>query len=124
MQIFSSTSNIWVGAALILTNLLGTSAQAGGLLDPSFDPGSGPYGFISATAIQSDERIIVAGAFTEFNGAPKNRIARLNSDGSLDSTFDPGTGADDTINALAIQPDGKIVIGGFFTTINVISRNG
>src|SRR5207244_12248763 len=44
----------------------------------------------------------------------RNRIARLNPDGTLDMTFNPG--ANDRISAIALQPDGKILVGGNFTT--------
>ena len=45
------------------------------------------------------------------------------ADGSLDASFDPGTGANDPVQALAIQPDGKILIGGWFTSYNGTGRN-
>src|SRR6056297_1089127 len=62
-----------------------------GNLDLSFDPGSGANGNISSIAFQ-DSKIIIAGNFTEYNGTAINRIARLNQDGSLDTSFSPGTG--------------------------------
>ena len=98
-------------------------AQAS-LLDTSFNPGSGANNPITAVARQADGRIVIAGTFTEFNGIPRNRIARLNPDGSVDAAFNPGAGADDDINAVAIQPDGRIVIGGFFSQFNGVSRSG
>src|SRR5437868_6267394 len=79
-------------AVLILAPVVLASAQTG-LLDPGFNPGSGANDPINAVARQSDGRIVIAGAFTEFNGVSRSRIARLNSDGSLDPAFDPGTGA-------------------------------
>ena len=51
----------------------------------------------------------------------RDRIARLNSDGSLDRTFNPG--ADDEVNALALLTDGRIVVGGTFTTLGGHSRD-
>ncbi|NOS69648.1 MAG: hypothetical protein HOP33_06940 [Verrucomicrobia bacterium] len=45
----------------------------------------------------------------------RNRIARLNDNESLDSTFNPPTGANDTLRSLAMQPDGKVLIAGDFT---------
>ncbi|WP_028980866.1 T9SS type A sorting domain-containing protein [Sporocytophaga myxococcoides] len=69
--------------------------------------------------VLSDKKIIVAGEFTSYNGTTVNRIARLNEDGSLDATFNPGgTGANSTIHAVEIQEDGKILIGGSFFTYN------
>jgi hypothetical protein len=48
----------------------------------------------------------------------RNRIARLNADGSLDGTFDPGTGADDSVYALTLHDDGTVFLGGRFTQVN------
>jgi uncharacterized delta-60 repeat protein len=113
-----SNGSILVGGQI---SLVGGQARSGlarlnpdGSLDPSFNAGelfSGGIDFnIRQIVVQPDERIIVAGQFT----APWNRIARLHTDGSLDTTFNPGTGADDVIRALALQPDGRILIGGLF----------
>lgn len=46
----------------------------------------------------------------------KNRIARLNADGSLDTTFDAGAGLDDFATSIIVQSDGKILIGGYFSS--------
>jgi uncharacterized delta-60 repeat protein len=78
--------------------------------------------FVNSTAVQSDGKILIGGGFTNYNGVPRNGIARLNSDGSLDYTFNPGSGANVAINYLTIQPDGKILIGGYFTNYNGVSR--
>jgi uncharacterized delta-60 repeat protein len=65
----------------------------------------------------------MAGDFTSVNGASRNYLARLNSDGSLDSTFLNGmSGADTALFCLALQTDGKIVIGGWFNSFNGIGH--
>jgi uncharacterized delta-60 repeat protein len=51
-----------------------------GSLDTAFDPGSGPNNSVSSLAIQSDNRVLVAGKFTTFNGQARNGLARLNGD--------------------------------------------
>jgi uncharacterized delta-60 repeat protein len=89
-----------------------------GSLEVGFNTGTGSDGIIYTTALQTDGKIIIGGAFTSFNGTLINRIARLNTDGSLDAGFNPGTGANSTIYTTALQSDGKIVIGGFFTSYN------
>ncbi|MDX9750974.1 MAG: delta-60 repeat domain-containing protein, partial [Flavobacteriales bacterium] len=94
-----------------------------GTLDPSFDPAAGPAGgYVLAALEQSDGRILLAGEFTSYNGVPRNGIARLNADGSLDNSFDPGTGVAGSfpagILAMALQPDGKIIVGGNFDEYN------
>ena len=94
-----------------------------GSLDVSFDPGNGANSFITSLALQSDGKIIIGGFFTSYDDIPINHIARINTAGSLDLSFDPGNGANDLINSLAILSDGKIVIGGNFTSYNDISRN-
>jgi len=94
-----------------------------GTLDDSFDPGTGADNTVLTTSIQSDGKIIIGGQFTTYNGIAGNQIARLNTDGSLDGTFDPGSGADERVWTTSIQSDGKIIIGGFFTTYDGIARN-
>jgi hypothetical protein len=51
-------------------------------------------------------------------------VARLESNGALDTVFDPGRGADNTVYALALEPDGKVIIGGAFSMVNGYLRNG
>jgi uncharacterized delta-60 repeat protein len=94
-----------------------------GSLDASFNPGSGANNSVRTTAIQSDGKIIIGGSFTSVNGTSISRIARLNSDGSLDTTFNPGSGASSGVETIAIQSDGKIIIGGFFASVNGTSRS-
>lgn len=98
-----------------------------GSIDPGFNPGSGANSAsfsVYSLAVQSDAKILLAGAFTTFNGASRPHIARLNPDGSLDATFDPGVGANGMTNCLAIQSDGKILLGGDFTSVGGVVRNG
>jgi len=99
-----------------------------GSLDTDFDPGSGPTGSIYSIAVQSDGKALIGGTFTSFNGVPRGRIARLNSDGSLDEDFDPGSGAVggslNKVFSVAVQPDGKVLIGGSFASYDGTPRNG
>jgi uncharacterized delta-60 repeat protein len=94
-----------------------------GSLDASFNVGTGANSYVKTTAIQSDGKIIIGGGFNSYNGTARNYIARLNTDGSLDVTFNVGTGTDNSVRTTAIQSDGKIIIGGYFTTYNGTSRN-
>lgn len=93
-----------------------------GSIDTTFNIGSS-IGSINKIVIQPDGKIIIGGAFTAINGTPRNRIARLNADGSLDASFDPRDGANLTIRAIALQADGKILIGGDFTSFDGVTRN-
>jgi uncharacterized delta-60 repeat protein len=94
-----------------------------GSLDSSFDIGTGFGGDVNVMALQTDGKIIVGGAFTTYKGLTQTRIARLNSDGSLDSSFVVGTGFGGSVNALSIQSDGKILVGGNFTTYKSLTQN-
>jgi len=85
-----------------------------GTVDPAFNPGAGPDSYVYALALQPDGRILIAGDFTSFAGMSRNRVARLFADGSLDPSFDPGQGANRIIYDLELQPDGRIVLGGWF----------
>ncbi|HNQ90929.1 MAG TPA: hypothetical protein PKM73_20125 [Verrucomicrobiota bacterium] len=121
-------------------------------VNDGFDPdANGP---VRDIAVQSDGRILIVGAFTTVGGRPRNGIARLEADGSLDATFDPGIGparrvtlqadgrilvsvasgirrvnahgtldagfnvtANDAVTCLALQADERIVVAGYFTTL-------
>lgn len=100
---------------------LNLQAQAG-LIDPTFNSGQGANGWVRCSAIQPDGKIIIGGAFTAYNGTLRNRIARLNQDGTLDLTFNVGNGADGEVRSIAILSDGKIIIAGSFTNYNDVQR--
>jgi uncharacterized delta-60 repeat protein len=91
--------------------------------DPAFATEVGPDRSISAIAIQPDGRILVAGAFTNYSGTPRFRIARLSADGQLDTNFNLGNGPNRAVQSISLQPDGKIIIGGEFTEVDGVPRN-
>jgi uncharacterized delta-60 repeat protein len=68
---------------------------------------------VLALSIQADGKILVGGQFTTAGGHSRNCLARLNSDGTLDTAFAPAP--NNSVLALAVQPDGKILAGGVFT---------
>lgn len=92
--------------------------NADGSLDTGFDPK--PNNSVNCIAVQDDGKILVGGVFINFqpNGAPvttsRNRLARLNPDGTLDTAFDPNPSA--AVDCIALQEDGKILVGGLFTS--------
>ena len=96
--------------------------HADGGIDGTFDSGTGISGTIRTVQIQNDGRIVISGTFNKYNGVTRYNIARINANGSLDTSFDPGTGANATIYTTSIQSDGKIIIGGDFTTFNGTSK--
>jgi uncharacterized delta-60 repeat protein len=95
-----------------------------GALDTTFDPGLGADGAVYTLARQGDGRLLLAGSFSEYNGVRRGCIARANHDGSLDTAFDPGAGADDAIYAMASRPDGRVYLGGLFSSYNGTRRIG
>jgi len=97
--------------------------NSNGSLDTSFNPGAGFDWRVRCLALQPDGRIVAAGWFSTFNGIPINCVARLNSNGSLDTTFNPGSGFNDEVYSMSLQPDGKIVAVGQFTSLNGTPAN-
>ncbi len=95
-----------------------------GTLDPTFVPGVGPNSYLSGSCVMPDGKIVLVGEFTSYQGVSQNYITRTNSDGTIDPTFNIGTGALNSVYACAAQTDGKVVIGGNFTNFNgtVINR--
>ncbi len=96
------------------------TAQAQSALD-GFD--SNANGTIYVVVVQPDGRILIGGDFTTLSpngGAPvtRNRIARLNPDGTLDTAFNPN--ASNAVFAIVLQADGKILVGGIFNGPNSI----
>jgi uncharacterized delta-60 repeat protein len=95
-----------------------------GDLDPTFNLAAGTDSAVNALMIENDGRILVGGFFTVVNGLSQNYISRLDGDGNLDASFNPGSGADGVIYSMAVQSDGKILIGGGFRNFNGVSRGG
>lgn len=100
---------------LVFLPLLAT-AQA---VDEDFDPDAD--GTVGVIAVQPDGKLIIAGDFETIAGATRHRIARLNADGSLDTTFIDAN-VDDLIRSVALQPDGRILIGGNFQQVGSHNR--
>jgi uncharacterized delta-60 repeat protein len=93
-----------------------------GSLDNTFQNGmTGASSNVRCIQIQTDGKILIGGDFTTVNGAYRNYVARLNSDGSIDAGFTSSPGANGSIYAVAEQPDNSVVIGGNFTSYNEVS---
>ena len=105
----------WNGLARMTVN---------GSIDGSLVTGTGANGIVHVVQVTSTGKILIAGTFTSYNGTVSNRIARLNSNGTIDAAFNPGTGADGTVFTMQLLPDGRILIGGAFDNYNGIARNG
>jgi uncharacterized delta-60 repeat protein len=114
------------------TNLAGQTRNrigrlnAGGMLDNTFNPGASSsidyLTIVRSLVEQADGKIVVGGYFNTLGGQTRNCIGRLNADGTLDSTFNPGAQKD--VYSLGVQADGKILVGGSFNTLGGQTRNG
>lgn len=95
--------------------------NADGTLDSGFI--NAPAGKVKSNhnvrgiAVQPDGKIVIGGYFTYIDGVARNRIARLNANGTLDNSFNVGDGANGNIEDVKLQADGKILISGSFTNV-------
>ncbi len=109
----------------VFTNYSGTVRKyiarlnSDGSLDATFAPtGSGFDNTITRVKLLADQDMIVSGYFTTYNGAAKPYIARLNPDGSLDTTFNIGTGTNQWVMDIDTWNDSKILVTGSFSYYN------
>lgn len=95
-----------------------------GSIDSSFNliAGRSGQGVVRAILAGDDGKQYVAGLFGAVAGRYANSVVRLNRDGSVDGSFDVGAGPDSSIRRLHLQPDGKVLVSGFFTTFNGMAR--
>ena len=97
--------------------------NADGSLDPNFKSDAGIMtGQIRALDLQRDGRVLVGGFFSTFNGVPRSGLVRLDATGELDPAFSVGAGPDGSVYALEVQPDGRILVGGTFSTFAGVPR--
>ncbi len=94
--------------------------NSNGTQDVSFAPAINDL--VAKIAVQPDGKIIIVGEFTQVNSVNRGRVARLNSDGGLDTGFDTSNGASNSVLDVALQDDGKIVIVGRFLGVNLAAR--
>ncbi|TAG26877.1 MAG: hypothetical protein EAZ36_07345, partial [Verrucomicrobia bacterium] len=85
-----------------------------GSLDTGFNPNFN--GEVRSTAIQTNEKIIVAGAFSTVSGTTRNKLARVSGGGVVDA-FNPNVSGGDAFG-VALQKNGKVQASGNFTTVN------
>ncbi|QNN58276.1 IPTL-CTERM sorting domain-containing protein [Diaphorobacter ruginosibacter] len=98
--------------------------NADGSLDLDFDPNvnGNSDGTVYSIALQTDGQLLVGGAFGSIGGQPRNNIARLTSSGAVDAALDPNANepynASVKVHSIALQADGKLVVGGDFTSFS------
>lgn len=111
-------------ASQLATQQLGTPPASTPLKVPAADSvytmPEGVNGTIQAIVVQSDGPVVIGGQFNQVGGKPRSNLARLNADGSLDGTFlaNPTQGVTGTVEALAIDSQGGIIVGGTFNRAN------
>lgn len=125
-------TNLQTDGRIIFLRTESTGAQkiirlnSSGSIDPSFLSGVGIIPNTNTAvfdiALLSTGKVLVCGQFSSYNGTNAGNIVRLNSDGTVDNTFQIGIGSDNTIRRMRIQPDGKIILAGGFTKINNIAK--
>lgn len=95
--------------------------NADGSIDASFVVGTGANNPVRAMKLQDNGKVVIGGSFTAYNGQTTGSLARLNSDGSLDPTFNTGAGLAAYANSLTIKSNGNIVVG---STATFVTYNG
>ena len=95
---------------------------ADGTVDANFSPRINAP--VRIVRVQADGKVLLGGEFTAVAQTGRGRLARLLADGTLDAAFFAGPGADGPVTALRVQSDGRIVIGGSFTTVHGAGRSG
>jgi len=109
---------IFVGGQFTQVNGVPRSCVAvlngNGALDTTFARGAGAVWSVESSIVQPDGKILIGGSFDTYDGVPVNKIARLNADGTLDTTFVTDIKPYWPIWSMAIQPDGKILASGSF----------
>lgn len=112
-QTFNGTSNKRI--VRLLSN---------GTVDNTFTSGLGVEGPVRASALQQNDKLIIGGLFNSYNTTSIKNLARINSDGTIDNTFNTGVGPNNEVFELFLQKDGKILLAGFFSKYNNVSYNG
>jgi len=113
------------GFSVVMTDESGASITSNvayltvaGALDASFNPRGGPNGEVTEMISLTDGGYLVTGSFTRFAGVGRNRLVRLSKNGTVDTTFDPGTGPNGPIRAMLELKEGRFLLVGQFSQFN------
>jgi uncharacterized delta-60 repeat protein len=118
MRSVASIPSIFHFALAVAALALASNARAQSI--ESYAPQ--PMGPLTSLTRQADGKIVIVGNFFQVGAATYTRVARLNVDGSVDTTFaDPNV--DGEVKTVAVQPDGKLLIGGGFTNVGGQARH-
>lgn len=94
---------------IVTASALFSVANAALVVDTTFSVDANSH--IREARALSDGKILIAGDFTRLNNTPRNYIARIDDNGTLDPSFDPNPNNIATIKA--ILPDDKVLVVGF-----------
>ena len=83
---------------------------------PAFASGAGFNEGVGSLVVQADGKVLAGGRFTTYQGVAAGHLVRLNPDGSRDASFSTGAGFNGEVTSVAVQADGKVLVGGAFTT--------
>lgn len=118
---FTTYKGVSVGSGIIKLNTDGS-------VDATFNTGTGFVGpsspdpaQIFCIAMNSSGDLYVGGNFISYNGTSVNKIVKLKTDGTIDATFNIGTGFNDAVTTIAIDSSGKLYVAGYFTTYKGVS---
>lgn len=106
---------VWVGVVRL---------TASGSMDPTFTPLplEGTLREVWDIALQKDGKIVIGGFFTSIGGVGIQHLARLKTNGSLDTSFDPGAGPNGAVNTICVTAEDTLWIGGQFTQYDGFPR--
>lgn len=125
--VLQSDGKILVGGSFVTASATTSSRlvrlNTAGTVDSSFIMTTGFGATVNSVAVQSDGKILVGGEFTNAQGTTANRLVRLTSTGTIDGSFSIGSGFNSSVNSIALRPDGKIIVGGNFSTVQGIATN-
>jgi uncharacterized delta-60 repeat protein len=100
-----------------------------GTKDTTFNIGTGFYNrmadavnVVQTIVVQSDGKILVGGNFERFRSLDQENLIRLNADGTKDTSLDIGSGFSSNVYSITLQPDGKILVGGAFSSYQGVPR--
>ena len=106
-------ARLWVAAGANIFRLNQTGGQESAI---------SVSGTVESLNLQADGKILAGGTFSAIAGATRNNVARLNAGGTLDTSFSANAGANGSVKVIKSTADGKILIGGTFSSYNGVNR--
>ncbi len=95
-----------------------------GSLDSSFNASNGANDAINDAAILPDGSVIAVGRFTSYGGVARAGVVKINADGTLNTAFDIGSGANNEVHSVKALTDGRLIVSGSFTQFNGVLARG